>query len=77
MSISEENTACDGSDYACTPDKKAVLQCKAKQWSKVKDCSGAKGCDASGTKILCDEEEEGAPAVQDEKDEESATDETE
>jgi hypothetical protein len=69
VSISDESSSCEGSDYACTPDKKKVMQCKGNKWTKVKDCDGKKGCHFEGNKVFCDEEDEGPGADEEDKSE--------
>lgn len=57
QSASEVNEACNmDTDHACTPDKKAMLQCKAHKWQKVGTCKGPKACELAAEKkqVNCD-----------------------
>jgi hypothetical protein len=44
----------DTPDYACSPDGKAELICKANGWGLAKKCRGAEGCSTSILGIKCD-----------------------
>ncbi|MEZ4300694.1 MAG: hypothetical protein R3B70_37510 [Polyangiaceae bacterium] len=65
----------DENDYWCSPDKKASVKCKAGKIILDEKCSGPKGCDSSGPKVVCDRgpQKEGDPCNT-EPDYECATD---
>ena len=56
QSVATIGEVCEGSGggYACDKDGKTLLQCTGGKFTKSRACKGAKGCDASGEKILCD-----------------------
>lgn len=46
---------CEGTDYACSPDKKQQLSCKGKAFALESNCRGPKGCYNEGKDtIRCD-----------------------
>jgi hypothetical protein len=46
--------ACEGEDFACTPDKKQMLKCDKNKFVVGENCRGAKGCTINDRKIGCD-----------------------
>ena len=60
-SIANASEACrQDEDYACSPDKKAALVCRGKQFVHASLCKGPKGCrvtgdKSAGFKVECDD----------------------
>lgn len=55
QSAATEKDTCNlASDFVCTDDKKAMLECKANKWTSVQTCLGARGCTMEAKKVNCD-----------------------
>lgn len=56
-------------DHACSPDRKARLECGPDGWKVESKCLGEKGCSDSGTDIECDDsvQEPGSPCDEDDE----------
>ncbi len=53
--VASANDVCDEEkEYACTPDKKSRLECKANVFAVASVCGGEKGCYWTGNSIRCD-----------------------
>lgn len=55
QTAAENGDACNLSDdFACSGDKKAMLQCSKNKWSVVASCIGEHGCSMEGRTVTCD-----------------------
>ncbi len=55
QSLADDGDACDvESDHACSSDKKSVVACKGRKWSKVTACPGPAGCERVDKDVKCD-----------------------
>lgn len=57
-------------DFACSPDKKARLQCKDGSWKVELRCLGEQGCRSSGLDVMCDDSvsDPGTPCEKEDED---------
>jgi hypothetical protein len=61
MSTGRERDPCDGIDFACSDDKKTLLQCQGDSFIVVKHCSGKWGCYPDQDSLICDQPPEPQP----------------
>lgn len=55
QSVADEGDRCGlETDHACSADKKFVVACKNKKWTKVSACPGPAGCERVDKDVKCD-----------------------
>lgn len=55
QSVAKEGETCNlASNFVCTADKKAMLECVKNKWAPSQTCMGERGCSIADKKITCD-----------------------